>query len=133
MAGRHLPADPSKGDANTIGGYRAVHDRPAAFEGSDGYSYSVELCADATGATAKPWGAYFFFPRWRRRGEQGVDGHLESPFVAWGGSESDAVGALGAWSLADVRAELERLIAAGAVNPAAARRWLDVRPADGPA
>ena len=133
MAGRHLPPNPAKGDANTIGGYRAVHDRPAAFEGSDGYSYSVELCTDATGATARPWGAYFFFPRWRRLGEQGVAGHLESPFVVWGGSESDALGAIGAWSLADVRSELERLIAADRASAGAPRRWLDVRPADGPA
>ena len=34
MAGQFRPADHSKGDANTIGGYMAVHDRPAAFEGS---------------------------------------------------------------------------------------------------
>ena len=34
--GQFLPADHSRGDANTIGGYIAVHSRPAAFEGSDG-------------------------------------------------------------------------------------------------
>ena len=28
---------------STIGGYAAVHGRPAAFEGSDGFSYSVEI------------------------------------------------------------------------------------------
>ena len=38
--------DFSKGDPNTLGGYTAVHDRPAAFEGSDGFSYSVEVLAD---------------------------------------------------------------------------------------
>jgi hypothetical protein len=27
--------DFSRGDPNTLGGYMAVHDRPAAFEGSD--------------------------------------------------------------------------------------------------
>jgi hypothetical protein len=34
---RFRQPDHSKGDASTIGGYAAVHDRPAAFEGSDGF------------------------------------------------------------------------------------------------
>ncbi|MBI3790932.1 MAG: hypothetical protein HY275_08635 [Gemmatimonadetes bacterium] len=131
MAGRHLPADLSKGDANTIGGYAAVHDRPAAFEGSDGFSYSVELCTDTTGEAARPFGAYLFFLKWKRQGEQGIAGHLESPFVAWGDSAAAALAALGAWPLADVRAELERLIAQAAASEAGQRRWMDVRPADG--
>ena len=42
----------SKGDESTIGGYAAVHDRPAAFEGSDGFSYSVELMTEETGDRA---------------------------------------------------------------------------------
>ncbi len=132
MAGRHLPADPTKGDANTIGGYRAVHDRPAAFEGSDGCSYSVELCTDTTGDAAHPVGAYLFFLRWKRMGEQGIAGHLESAFLAHGTDESSALGALGALTLADVRAELERLIAQQPPEQADSRRWLAVRPADGP-
>ena len=32
MSGRFLPPDHSRGDANTIGGYTAVHARPAAFD-----------------------------------------------------------------------------------------------------
>lgn len=126
MAGRHLQPDPSKGDENTIGGYTAVHDRPAAFEGSDGLSYSVELVVDTTGEPARPYGAYLCFLRWRRLGAQGVDGHLESPFVAWGGTAEAALAALGAWSLNAVREELERLLAA----QGGGRRWMDVRPAD---
>jgi hypothetical protein len=43
---RYRPPDHSKGDESTIGGYMAVHDRPAAFEGSDGFSYSVEIMVD---------------------------------------------------------------------------------------
>jgi hypothetical protein len=130
VAGRHLPADPSKGDANTIGGYRAVHDRPAAFEGSDGYSYSVELNVDSTGSSDKPFGAYLFFLRWKRMGEQGVAGHLESGFLTYADREQRALDQLGAWSLSDVRAELERLIAAQPPEPGAPRRKLDIRPAD---
>lgn len=129
MAGRHLSADHTAGDANTIGGYAAAHGRPAAFEGSDGLSYSVELCTDDTGDTARPVGAYLLFIRWKRIGEQGVSGHLESPFVAWGDTADAARSALGAWPLADVRAALEQLIVA-AGDGAAPRRWFDVAPDD---
>src|SRR5262249_7550547 len=103
MGGRFLPADHSKGDANTIGGYAAVHARPAAFEGSDGLSYSVELCADSTGDTSRPYGAYFLFLRWRRMGAQGIEGHLESDFLAYGETRNEALAALGQTSLADVK------------------------------
>ena len=133
MPGRHLPADPSKGDANTIGGYRAVHDRPAAFEGSDGYSYSVELNTDSTGSSDHPYGAYLFFLRWKRKGEQGVAGHLESGFLVYADREETALTRLGALTLSEVRAELERLIAAQPPAQAPTRRWLDVRPDDGSA
>ena len=37
---QHRQPDHSRGDANTLGGYAAVHDRPAAFEGADGFSYT---------------------------------------------------------------------------------------------
>lgn len=131
MAGRHLPDDPSKGDPNTIGGYQAVHDRPAAFEGSDGFSYSVELCTDATGERERPIGAYFFFLKWKRLGEQGIAGHLESEFLAWGIDVDAAVAALGGFALTDVRAELEHLIAEHPVEVDRPGRWFPVRPAGG--
>ena len=59
--GRFLPADHSKGDPNTIGGYMAVHDRPAAFEGSDHASYSVEIVSDASGDRTRPFAAYLLW------------------------------------------------------------------------
>src|SRR3954466_11647359 len=68
MPGQHLPADHSRGDANTIGGYAAVHGRPAAFEGSDGLSYSVEIATAPTGDADRPWGAYLLFVQWSRIG-----------------------------------------------------------------
>ena len=122
---RFLQPDHSKGDPNTIGGYAAVHGRPAAFEGSDGMSYSVAIESDATGAAARPWGAYFLFMRWRRVGPQGVEGHLESDFLAHGETPTKAREALGAMSLNGVRAELERLIAARAATERPSRRWWD--------
>src|SRR6478736_3794372 len=63
---RHQPPDHSKGDESTIGGYMAVHDRPAAFEGSDGFSYSVEIMADESGMGSQRWGAFFLFVKWAR-------------------------------------------------------------------
>ena len=121
--GRFIPPDPSKGDERTIGGYMAVHDRPAAFQGSDGLSYSVAIEADRTSDGDRPWGAYFLFVRWRRLGAQGVEGHLESPFLAYGESAAGARAALGAMPLEEVKAVLEDLIRANA--PAPPRRWWD--------
>ncbi len=109
---RFLPADHSKGDERTIGGYAAVHARPAALEGRDGMPYSVETLVDPTGAAARPYGAYFFFPRWRRVGEEGVEGHLESGFLAWGADRAEARHALGAFLIADVQRILDELVAA---------------------
>jgi hypothetical protein len=129
--GRHLPADHAKGDANTIGGYAAVHARPAAFEGSDGFSYSVELVADATGDPVRPFGAYFLFLRWRRVGAPGVEGHLETSYLAWGATAAEALAAIGALPLQEVRAQLELCI--DAAEPAAPRRWWDVMREDDPA
>lgn len=103
----------------------AVHGRPAAFEGSDGMSYSVAIDADATGDAERPWGAYFLFMRWRRVGAQGVEGHLETDYLAHGESAAAAEAALGTMPLADVRTELERLIAARAAAERPARKWWD--------
>jgi hypothetical protein len=123
-AGRHLQPDPGKGDPNTIGGYMAVHDRPAAFEGSDGMSYSVELAVDETGDDERPYAGYVLFLRWRRMGEQGVEGHLETPYLSHARSEADALADVGALSLGEVRQQLEALIASRADKPS--RRWWDV-------
>jgi hypothetical protein len=121
-----LPADHSKGDANTIGGYAAVHARPAAFEGSDGMSYSVEICVDPTGEPARPYGGYLLFLRWRRMGAQGVEGHLETEFVAYGGTEEEARAGVGRMPLSEVRETLERLIRERRGETASTRRWWDV-------
>lgn len=124
MAGRFLPPDYSKGDEHTIGGYMAVHARPAAFQGSDGLSYSVAIETDRTGEESRPIGAYFLFVRWRRLGSQGVEGHLESPFLAWGTTAAEAATVLGAMTLDTVKEILEGLIQAG--QPAPPRKWWDV-------
>ena len=124
MPGQHLPADHSRGDANTIGGYAAVHGRPAAFEGSDGLSYSVEIATAPTGDTERPWGAYLLFVQWSRIGATSPTGHLESDFLAESDSEDDARALVGALSLSQVRGVLHDLIAERA-GGTPSRRWWD--------
>ena len=128
VPGQHLPPDHSRGDVNTIGGYMAVHARPAAFEGPDGLSYSVELLADRTGDPARPWGGYVLFMRWARMGEQRVDGHVESDFLAFGATEGEARATLGALPLGEVRAVLWDLVRAA--RPVE-RPWWDVMKDEG--
>src|SRR3954468_1667690 len=107
MPGRPPQPDHALGDANTLGGYMAVHARPAAFEGPDGLAYSVEIETDRTGDPPRPWGAFLLFLRWRRGGEQGIEGHLETPFLATAATAADARELVGAMPLAEVRATLE--------------------------
>jgi hypothetical protein len=109
--GQFLPADHSKGDANTIGGYMAVHARPAAFEGSDGASYSVEIVTDASGDKTRPFAAYLLFVRWRQ-GDPVASGHLETEFLAFADTEDDARKLVGAMMLNEVKARLDDLIKA---------------------
>ena len=125
MPGQHLPADHPRGDANTIGGYAAVHGRPAAFEGSDGCSYSVGIATSPTGDAERPWGAYLLFVQWSRIGATTPMGHLESDFLAEADSEEDARAVLGALSLSQVRGVLHDLIAAREGGAPPTRRWWD--------
>ena len=117
--GQFLPADHSRGDANTIGGYMAVHSRPAAFEGKDGSSYSVEIVADETGDPTRPFAAYLLFVRWRE-GDPVAAGHLETDYLEYGESETEALAKVGAMQLSQVRSALDSLIAE---HSAGGRPW----------
>ena len=123
--GAHLPPDHSLGDESTVGGYAAVHARPPAFEGADGMSYSVELCADDTGDARAPVGGYLLFLRWRRVGEQGVEGHLETDFIVRGDDEAAVLRELGRMPLRTVKATLDALIRKSDAG-LPRRRWWDV-------
>ena len=102
----------------------AVHDRPAAFEGSDGFSYSVELCTDATGEADRPVGAYILFLRWRRIGDAAVEGHVETDFLAHGTSDAEALQRLGTLRLSEVREILEATLRSRE-STGPRRRWWD--------
>ena len=116
--------DFSLGDPNTLGGYMAVHDRPAAFEGSDGFSYSVEILAEEEPRAAQPWSAYLFFVRWARIGASAPEGHVESDILARAGTVEEARRLVAGLSLADVKRTLDELLARAPGGPPR-RRWWD--------
>ena len=115
------------GDVNTVGGYAAVHGRPAAFEGSDGFSYSIEILADNEDRRPEPWGAYFFFVKWSRIGASSPEGHVESDIVARGATEAEAKERAGAMLLNDATRILNDLIQR---SGAPKRKWWDAMNVD---
>ena len=133
MPGRHLPPDHSKGDESTLGGYMGVHARPAAFEGMDGMPYSVDVLVEETGEPGGPFAAYLLFMRWRRIGEPGVEGHVESDFLTRGATPAEARAALERMPLAEVKAILDRSIAGRMRGGAPARPWWDAMRDEGDA
>ena len=108
----------------------AVHDRPAAFEGSDGFSYSVEILAQQESAVLDPregtpdWAAFFLFVKWARIGAQSPEGHRESDYVARGATEAEAVANAGRLTLSETKKVLDALID-GASSSRPQRRWFD--------
>jgi hypothetical protein len=124
MPGQHLPADHSRGDANTIGGYQAVHGRPAAFEGPDGLSYSAEIMTAPTSHPERAWGAYLLFVQWSRIGATTPSGHVETDFLAEADTEADARAVVASLSLSEVRAALHAAVAQRSPG-ATTRRWWD--------
>jgi hypothetical protein len=121
---RFQPPDHTRGDANTLGGYMAVHDRPAAFEGDDGFSYSAEIVTDHTREMDAPYAAYLLFVRWARIGAQSPEGHLETDYLATARTEAEARSRVGAWPLSAVKAALDELVAKHR-GDTAPRRWWD--------
>ena len=94
----------------TLGGYMAQHDRAAAFGGSDGHAYSVDVWVDDAPDERGRYGAALLFVRWSPGGDQPV-GHAESPVLAWGRTPDEAEARLKALSLYDVKEALDEAIA----------------------
>ena len=110
----------------------AVHARPAAFEGADGWSYSVDVATDGTPDDPRgPVGAYLLFLRWRRIGEPGIEGHLETGFVAHAATEAEARAAVGGMTLHAVKAELDALLGGRAASTQPARPWWEAMREEG--
>ena len=94
----------------TLGGYMALHDRAAAFEGSDGSAYSVAIWVDDAADERGRWRAALLFVRWASDGSEPT-GHLETDWLVHGTTAEDAESRLGAMSLYDVKAHLDELVA----------------------
>ena len=93
-------------------------------------SYSVEVITDAKGDEARTYGAYLLFLRWRRIGASGVEGHLESDFLRYGGSEAAARAEAEAMPLLEVKAVLDELVRRDHGGQPT-RRWWDAMRAEG--
>ena len=100
----------SENDDSTLAGYFRVHDRPPAYEGSDGHPYTVSPETEKTGDLRAPWIGYLVFPRWARNGV-GIVGHVETGDIVRTATQEEARAALGALTLHDVQARLEHAIA----------------------
>jgi hypothetical protein len=94
----------------TLGGYLKVHGRPPAFEGSDGYPYTVSVEVERTGNLLSPFQGYLVFPRWAQTGA-GIIGHTESPTLVECRTEREVQERLGIFTLAEVRQLLEDALA----------------------
>ena len=108
-AEEQIPAAASADD--TLAGYLEVHDRPPAFEGSDGHPYTVSMEVERTGDLRTPWEGYLVFPRWAATG-LGIVGHVETPTLTRTRSSDEARGALGRLTLLEVKRLLDAAVAA---------------------
>ncbi len=95
---------------STLGGYFDVHDRPPAFEGSDGHPYTVSPEIERTADLRAPYSGYLVFPRWAQTGV-GIVGHVETDTLVTGESEELVRKELGKLTLHDVQDRLEEAIA----------------------
>jgi hypothetical protein len=92
----------------TLGGYLQEHQRPPAFEGADGSSYTVEVLIDAAGpGDVGPYQAYLFYLKWS--GNEPV-GHVESEYLAEAETEDAARRALETMTLHEVKELLDKLV-----------------------
>ncbi len=107
--GNFHPPDHAAGNPNTVGGYRAVHSRPAAFEGKDDAAYSVEIMTDEVRDERGRYGSYFLFVRWGH-GDPVAAAHLETGYLAFDDDAAVARDRLGATALSDARSLLDNLI-----------------------
>jgi hypothetical protein len=96
-------------DDTTLGGYFRVHDRPPAYEGSDGHPYTVSVETERTADLTAPYEGYLVFPRWAQTGV-GIVGHVETPTVVRGHTAQEVEERLGELTLYDVQDLLEAAI-----------------------
>ena len=98
----HPPADSSRSEDATLGGYFEVHDRPPAYGGPDGHPYTVSLEVEKTSNLRAPHAGYLVFPRWAQSGV-GIVGHVETPTLVECASHEEALRRLGELTLLQVQ------------------------------
>ncbi len=96
-------------DDTTLGGYFRVHDRPPAYEGTDGHPYTVSVEVEKTGNLKAPFAGYLVFPRWAQNGV-GVIGHVETATLVECLTSEAATTELGTKTLREVQQLLEDAI-----------------------
>ena len=104
-------------DDATLGGYLRVHERPPAFEGSDGAAYSAEVYVDVEPDDQGLYGGAVLFVRWSDSGERPV-GHLETAYLSHGATPEEAAARIRALSLLEVKDCLDEAIAQNQERPA---------------
>jgi len=98
-------------DDDTLGGYRRAHQRAPAFGGPDGLAYTVATFVDDTPDALGRFGAALLFLRWST-GADHPAGHLETDYLAFGPTPEEAEAPLLTLTLAEVKAHLDRCVAA---------------------
>ena len=101
-------SEPDAPDA-TLGGYLKVHDRPPAFEGSDGQPYTVSIEVESVANLLAPYVVYLVFPRWAETG-LGIVGHVETPVIAEGKGHYEVHSRAEVLSLGEVKRLLDEAI-----------------------
>jgi hypothetical protein len=99
----------------TLGGYERVHGRPPAFGASDGRAYTVSPWVDPEPDAAGRYGAALLFVAWAEGAGRPV-GHLETAYLAYGGSPDEAAAPVLALTLDEVKAHLDRCVARAATD-----------------
>lgn len=112
------PADVPSDDIHatedaTLRGYFDTHDRPPAFEGTDGHPYTVSIEVEKTPDLAAPFKGFLVFPRWAKTGV-GIVGHVETPILCEGRSKEAVLEEVGAYPLLRVKRLLDEAVAASA-------------------
>lgn len=93
----------------SLAGYFREHERPPAFQGTDGEPYTVSVEAEKTPDLRAPWEGYLVFPRWASTG-LGVLGHVETPTLVRARSRDEVIRALGQLPLVQVKLLLDEAL-----------------------
>ena len=86
------------------------HGRPPAFGGADGHAYTASTFVDDAPDAVGRYGAALLFLRWSEGAER-PESHLETDYLAWGGTPEAALAPILALTLHAVKAHLDACVA----------------------